>query len=62
MKKKLKIKVIKKNLIKTQEIPTLKEKDSNKDLQRKMTSTVSDWIDEFQERRAEEINQALRQL
>lgn len=61
-KKNIKIKVIKKNLIKAREIKTGKKKDSKKDLQRKMVSNVSDWVDEFQKRRAEEVTQAFRQL
>jgi hypothetical protein len=54
MKKKLKIKIIKKGAVVVARFPVIDEKNSEKLTNRKMSSNVSEWVKEFQERRDEE--------
>lgn len=54
MKKTLKIKVIKKSKVTITQTSQVEKKSSKKMENRKMSSTVSDWINEFKQRRYEE--------
>jgi hypothetical protein len=54
MKKNPKIKVIKKNKLIISNTPLSEEKSSEKMTNRRMSSTVSDWINEYQQRRYKE--------
>jgi predicted RNA-binding protein with PIN domain len=56
---KAKVKVIKKGEVKNAEQPTIVEKKSTKIAAREMVSTVSNWVNDFQQRRREETKQAL---
>jgi hypothetical protein len=58
---KAKIKVIKKGEIKVAEKPVGIEKKSNQ-AAREMVSTVSNWVNEFQQRRREETKQAIEKF
>jgi hypothetical protein len=58
---KAKIKVIKKGEIKVVEKPVVVEKKSNQ-AAREMVSTVSNWVNEFQQRRREETKQAIEKF
>ena len=58
---KAKIKVIKKGEIKVAEKPVIIEKKSNQ-AAREMVSTVSNWVNEFQQRRREETKQAIEKF
>lgn len=58
---KAKIKVIKKGEIKVVEKPVVIEKKSNQ-AAREMVSTVSNWVNEFQQRRREETKQAIEKF
>ena len=58
---KAKIKVIKKGEIKVAEKPVVVEKKSNQ-AAREMVSTVSNWVNEFQQRRREETKQAIEKF
>ncbi len=62
MQTKVKIKVIKKYAVKSYETPVVIEKNPNKKAGRKIVSTISDWVSEFQQRRRKETKQALDQL
>ncbi len=57
-----KIKVIKKNEVIIAKPPIMTEKNLQDSATREQASTVSDWINEFQTRRCEEIRQAFDQL
>jgi hypothetical protein len=57
---KAKIKVIKKNEIKATEIPIIEVNKKNKqESAREMVSTVTNWVNDFQQRRREETKQAI---
>lgn len=56
---KAKIKVIKKGAIKTVEVPVKEEKVTKQQAAREMVSTVSNWVNEFQQRRRFETKQAI---
>jgi len=58
---KAKIKVIKKSELKVAEKPILIEKKSNQ-AAREMVSTVSNWVNEFQQRRRDETAQAIEKF
>ncbi|MDQ3713366.1 MAG: hypothetical protein M3388_14260 [Acidobacteriota bacterium] len=58
---KAKIKVIKKSDLKPVEKPALIEKKSNQ-AAREMVSTVSNWVNEFQQRRRDETKQAIEKF
>jgi hypothetical protein len=62
MKKNLKIKVIKKNTLTITQTPLSEEKSLEKMTNRRMSSTISDWINEFQQRRYEETMLTFDQL
>ncbi len=57
-----KIKVIKKNEVAITKPPIITEKNLQDSATREQASTVSDWVNEFQTRRCEEIRQAFDQL
>lgn len=61
MTEKAKIKVIKKGELKTVEKPIVAEKKS-KQAAREMVSTVSTWVNEFQQRRRDETKQAIEKF
>ena len=58
---KAKIKVIKKGEIKLAEKPVVVEKKPNQ-AAREMVSTVSNWVNEFQQRRRDETKQAIEKF
>ncbi len=58
---KAKIKVIKKGEVKAAEVPGKTEAKS-KQAAREMVSTVSNWVNEFQQRRREETKQAIEKF
>lgn len=59
----MKIKVIKKNDVKIViKIPLVTEKNKLQKAEKKMISTISDWIDELQQNRHEGAKQAFEQL
>lgn len=58
---KAKIKVIKKGEIKSVAKPVVVEKKSNQ-AAREMVSTVSNWVNEFQQRRRDETKQAIEKF
>jgi len=58
---KAKIKVIKKSDLKIAENPVVVEKESNQ-AAREMVSTVSNWVNEFQQRRRDETKQAIEKF
>jgi hypothetical protein len=62
MDKRVKIKVIKKGEAKNVEAPVITEKAPEKDNTIELTSTVSGWINEFQQRRHEEKEIAREQF
>jgi len=62
MNKSVKIKVIKKGESKNIETPVITEEVSEKDNTDELTSTVSGWINEFQQRRHEEKETAREQF
>jgi hypothetical protein len=62
MDKKVKIKVIKKDDVKSAETPVVIEEKTEKENTSEMTSTVSGWINEFQRRRHEEKETAMEQF
>lgn len=59
---KAKIKVIKKNAVKTVEKPVIEEKVTKQQAAREMVSTVSNWVNEFQQRRRFETKQAIEKF
>ena len=61
MNAKAKIKVIKKSEVKAAEKPVVIEKKSNQ-AAREMVSTVSNWVNEFQQRRRDETKQAIEKF
>ncbi len=58
---KAKIKVIKKSELKPAEKPIVIEKKSNQ-AAREMVSTVSNWVNEFQQRRRDETKKAIEKF
>lgn len=58
---KAKIKVIKKSEVKPAGKPVVIEKKSNQ-AAREMVSTVSNWVNEFQQRRRDETKQAIEKF
>jgi hypothetical protein len=61
MNSRVKIKVIKKGAVKIIETPVVTEENQAPDTSQ-LTSTVSTWINEFQQRRREETETAFEQL
>ena len=59
---KAKIKVIKKSDIKVAEIPIEVNKKSKQESAREMVSTVSTWVNDFQQRRRKETKQAIEKF
>ena len=59
---KAKIKVIKKNELKTVEKPAVIEKKSKQVAAREMVSTVTNWVSDFQMRKREETKVAIEKL
>ena len=62
MDKRVKIKVIKKGETKNPETPVITEEKPENDNTVNLTSTVSGWINEFQQRRHEEKETAMEQF
>ncbi len=62
MKNKIKIKVIKKGELKITEAPEIIEKEQEQENTSNLSSTVSGWINEFQDRRREERESAIEQF
>lgn len=56
---KAKIKVIKKGELRTAEKPVVVEKNTKKQAAREMVSTVSTWVNDFQQRKRDETRQAI---
>lgn len=61
MTEKAKIKVIKKSEVKTVEIPIKIERKKNQ-AAREMVTTVSNWVNDFQQRSREETKQAIEKF
>jgi hypothetical protein len=59
---KTKVKVIKKGEVKSVEEPIIVEKTFAKAAAREMVSTVSTWVNDFQQRRRDETKQALEKF
>ena len=59
---KLKIKVIKKSEIKIAEIPVEVNKKTKQESAREMVSTVTTWVNDFQQRRRTETKQAIEKF
>lgn len=59
---KAKIKIIKKGEIKVVETPAKVEKVTKQQAAREMVSTVSNWVNEFQQRRRFETKQAIEKF
>jgi hypothetical protein len=59
---KAKIKVIKKSELKNIEIPVQVDKKTAQVAAREMVSTVSNWVNDFKQRRSDETKQALEKL
>ncbi len=57
-----KIKVIKKGEIKNVEVPVKAEKVTKQQAAREMVSTVSNWVNDFQQRRRFETKQAIEKF
>jgi hypothetical protein len=57
-----KIKVIKKGEVKLNEKPAVTEKQSKQKQAREMVSTVSNWVNDFQQRKRVETRQAFENL
>ena len=63
MSAKAKIKVIKKSEVKAvEEAPVVEEKVTKQQAAREMVSTVSNWVNEFQQRRRFETKQAIEKF
>ena len=62
MSAKAKIKVIKKSEVKAVEAPVVEEKVTKQQAAREMVSTVSNWVNEFQQRRRFETKQAIEKF
>lgn len=63
MKGNIKIKVIKKNALEIVNKPPVDtEKNTQQKIEKKMVSTISDWVDEFQQNRHEGAKHAFEQL
>lgn len=59
---KAKIKVIKKNEIKVSEPPVQINKKTKQESARDMVSTVTNWVNDFQQRRRDETKQAIEKF
>ena len=59
---KAKIKVIKKDAIKSVEVPVLVEQRVKQAAAREMVSTVTNWVSDFQQKRRDETRQAFEIL
>ena len=59
---KAKIKVIKKSEVKTAEKPVVVEKNSKQAAAREMVSTVSNWVNDFHQRKRDETRQAIEKF
>ena len=59
---KAKIKVIKKSEMKSADMPVKVEKATTQQSAREMVSTVSNWVNEFQQRRRIETKQAIEKF
>lgn len=62
MSAKAKIKVIKKSEVKVVETPVVEEIITKQQAAREMVSTVSNWVNEFQQRRRFETKQAIEKF
>jgi hypothetical protein len=62
MDRKIKIKVIKKDEMKTVDAPVITETLPEPEDASKLASTVSDWVNEFKQRRREETASAMEQF
>lgn len=62
MSAKAKIKVIKKSEIKNAAVPVKEEKVTKQQAAREMVSTVSNWVNDFQQRRRFETKQAIEKF
>ena len=62
MNRKIKIKVIKKDEMKTGDAPVITETPPEREDASKLASTVSDWVNEFKQRRREETASAMEQF
>lgn len=62
MSAKAKIKIIKKSEIKNLETPVKEEKVTKQQAAREMVSTVSNWVNDFQQRRRYETKQAIEKF
>lgn len=62
MDKRIKIRVIKKGEAKNSEMPVMTEEAPEKDNTIELSSTVSGWINEFQQRRHQETETAREQF
>jgi len=62
MNNRVKIKVIKKGEVKISEAPEITESEPEQDNSSNLSSTVSGWINEFQNRRREERESAIEQF
>jgi hypothetical protein len=63
MKGNVKIKVIKKNEVKSiNKMPMPTEKKLEKNATNRIVSTISNWVNEFQEQRIRQANQAIRKF
>jgi hypothetical protein len=62
MDSRVKIKIIKKSDVKTEEAPEPGEKKSASDEVSEMTSTVSGWVSDFQQNRRLEIETAIERF
>jgi hypothetical protein len=62
MNRKIKIKVIKKDEMKTGDEPVTTETPPEQEDASKLASTVSDWVNEFKQRRLEETASAMEQF
>lgn len=62
MSAKAKIKVIKKSEIKSVEVSVKEEKTTKQQAAREMVSTVSNWVNDFQQRRHFETKQAIEKF
>ena len=59
MKSKLEIKVIKKNTEKVIKLPVIREKSVQQKSNNRMVSTISSWVNEFQQKRYEKTRQSI---
>jgi hypothetical protein len=62
MNRKIKIKVIKKDEMRTSDAPVITEIPPELEDDSKLASTVSDWVNDFKQRRREETASAMEQF